>query len=186
MVLLSIIWMGSPIRIGNKRKIFAIIDVIIHLLSFFHSYFTDQERFSEIGSTGTGSGWWWLAASLKSTDFGFGWQLPNTTWETLWIAIICQSKLHQHVFNHCMGVLDIKLILRASSFIVSQEYRALGDVASILTINSTSLKVHQNRVEGSAAFHEHKNAFKPLVWCVMAYLWWKRYFYADLWVMTAM
>ena len=128
MVLLSIIWMGSPIRTGNKRKIFAIIDVIIHLLSFFHSYFTDQERFSEIGSTGIGSGWWWLAASLKSTDFGFGWQLPNTTWETLWIAIICQSKLHQHVLNQCMGVLDIKLILRASSFIVSQEYRTLGDL----------------------------------------------------------
>ena len=154
MVLLSIIWMGSPIRIGNKRKIFAIIDVIIHLLSFFHSYFTDQERFSEIGSTDTGSGWWWLAASLKSTDFGFGWQLPNTTWETLWIAIICQSKLHQHVFNHCicMGVLDIKLILRASSFIVSQEYRTLGDLASILTINSTSLKLYQNRVAGIGSF----------------------------------
>ena len=152
MVLLSIISMGSPIRIGNKGKIFAIIDVIIHLLSFFLSYFIDQERFSEIGSTGTGSGWWWLAASLKSTDFGFGWQLPNTTWETLWIAIICQSKLHQHVFNHCMGVLDIKLILRASSFIVSQEYRTLVDLASIPTISSTSLKLHQNRVAEVGSF----------------------------------
>ena len=169
MVLLSIIWMGSPIRIGNKRKIFAIIDVIIHLLSFFHSYFTDQERFSEIGSTDTGSGWWWLAASLKSTDFGFGWHLPNTSWETLWIAIICQSKLHQHVFNHYMGVLDIKLKLRAISFIVSQVYWGPRI--------HTNYKCNQFETASNQGgriwqlFSEHQNGFKPFVWGVM---WWKR------------